>query len=83
MAHALAMVNPFITADVVEAQEFPDLARRFQVMSVPKTVINDRVSFAGAVPESTFLQRVLEAVGAEDAEDGPHESDSGKISPLD
>lgn len=79
----MAIESSRVTADVIEVQEYPHLAQKYAVRGVPKTVINDRVSFAGAVPESTFLQRVLEAVGAEDAEDGPDESDSGKISPLD
>ena len=33
----------------------------YRVMGVPKIVINDRVSFEGAVPEPDFLQAVLRA----------------------
>jgi hypothetical protein len=45
-------------------------------------VINNSVSFTGAVPESVFVQRVLEAVGIEiDLEDG-HEHDSSDTTPL-
>jgi predicted DsbA family dithiol-disulfide isomerase len=36
-------------------------------MAVPKIVINDRVEFEGALPESQFLAAVLEAAGATDA----------------
>ena len=34
------------------------------VMAVPKTVVNDRVSFEGALPEAQFVDAVLRAVGA-------------------
>ncbi len=34
---------------------------RYQVMGVPKTVIDDRVEFVGAVPEDEFVAQVLEA----------------------
>ena len=34
----MAFVNPLITAYAVEATEFPDLARRYHVSGVPKTV---------------------------------------------
>lgn len=62
-AHAMAMVTPHIQADVIEAQEFPELIARYQITGVPKTVINDRLQVAGAVPEERFLARVLEAAG--------------------
>ena len=39
----MAVESPHVTADVIEAMEFPDLARRFQVRGVPKIVINDTV----------------------------------------
>ena len=59
------MVNPNITADVVEAQEFPDLARRYRVSSVPKTVINGTAEFEGVVPEELFLNAVLQTLGSD------------------
>ncbi len=70
VAHAMAMANPHITADVVEVQEFPDLAQRYQISGVPKTVISDRVQFLGAVPEEEFLAKVLEAAGLEVTQEG-------------
>ncbi|MEE8443511.1 MAG: thioredoxin family protein, partial [Dehalococcoidia bacterium] len=64
LAHAMAMDNPRIAADVVEVQEFPLLGQQYMVANVPRTVINDRVQFVGAVPESVFVDKVLEAVAA-------------------
>jgi predicted DsbA family dithiol-disulfide isomerase len=56
------MLNAHVTADVVEVSEFPDLAQRYQIRGVPKTVINDRVAFEGAVPEERFIGEVLRAL---------------------
>jgi predicted DsbA family dithiol-disulfide isomerase len=62
LAHKLAIENEHITADVIEVSEFIDLAQRYRVQGVPKTVINDRVEFAGALPEPRFVQQVLQAL---------------------
>jgi predicted DsbA family dithiol-disulfide isomerase len=51
----------------VEANEFPELSQRYQVMAVPKIVINDRVEFEGAIPERDFVNAVLQAVAAKEA----------------
>ena len=78
----MAIESLRVTADVIEVQEYPHMAQAYAVRGVPKTVINDRVSFTGAVPESTFLERVLEAVGADAAEESQEQSDSGQFTPL-
>jgi hypothetical protein len=58
----MAMENPKIVADVIEANEFQELSERYGVRSVPKTVVNDRVEFVGALPEAKVLEALLEAV---------------------
>lgn len=63
-AHQMAMVSDRIRADMVEATEFPHLAMRYNVYGVPKVVINETVTFEGAVPEQVFLDYVLQAVGS-------------------
>ena len=78
----MAMENPRIIAEVIEAQEFPDLARLHQVMAVPKTVINGTVQFVGAVPEKTLLRHVLEAIGEELAGEDEEEEGAGETSAL-
>jgi alkyl hydroperoxide reductase subunit AhpF len=57
----MAFENPHIRADVVEASEFPHLVQKYQIMGVPKTVINERTQFQGAIPENRFLAEVLKA----------------------
>jgi thioredoxin-related protein len=62
LAPKLAIENEHITADVVEVSEFIDIAQRYRVQGVPKTVVNDRIEIVGAVPEPRFIQEVLKAI---------------------
>jgi glutaredoxin-like protein len=62
-AHAFAMASEMVTADMVEAVEFPQLANRYSVMGVPKTIINEETELEGAAPEPLVVAKVLEAVG--------------------
>ena len=63
----MAMENDRIRADVVEVQEFPQIAQKYRVMGVPKTVINETTQFIGAVSEETFISKTLEAIGKAEA----------------
>ncbi|HID04925.1 MAG TPA: glutaredoxin, partial [Aigarchaeota archaeon] len=58
----MALENTNITADMIESLEFPHLANKYEVMAVPKIVINDKISFEGALPEQHFLEHVLLAL---------------------
>ncbi len=62
LAQHMAVASERVRATVIEATEFPEMSRAYQVMGVPKIVINDRVQFEGAVPEPDFLSAVLQAV---------------------
>ncbi len=53
-------MNDNITSDVVEIQEFPNLSDRYEVFSVPKTVMNDTAEVTGSVSEAAFLEKVME-----------------------
>jgi thioredoxin family protein len=55
----MAFANPHITAFAVEATEFPDLARRYRVNGVPKTVINEDVEIMGGLPQDDFVRQAL------------------------
>ena len=55
----MAFANPNITAYAVEATEFPDLARRYQVNAVPKTVVNEDVEILGALPQDAYVEQAL------------------------
>lgn len=51
-----------VTAVAVDAMEFPELARRYQVTGVPKTVVNDVIEIMGNQSEDEFVAEVLRVV---------------------
>ena len=61
LAQQLAVESDLITADLVEITEFPDLARRYQVRAVPRTIVNGATGIEGALPESEFVKAVVAA----------------------
>jgi len=62
LAQRLALVSDKVRADMVEVTEFPHLGQRYQVMGVPRTVINDDTYLEGAAPEAMLLQKLKDAV---------------------
>ena len=58
----MAIASNMVTADMVEATEFPHLAQKYSVMGVPRTVINETVHQEGAAPEPMLLERLKEAL---------------------
>jgi glutaredoxin-like protein len=68
LAQEMAFANPNITAYAVETTEFPDLARRYGVNGVPKTVVahgaaggSDEavVEILGALPQDDYVAQAL------------------------
>jgi predicted DsbA family dithiol-disulfide isomerase len=59
LAHRFALESDLVKADCVEAVEFPDLAGKYRVHAVPKTVINETASVEGALAEEFFLDEIL------------------------
>lgn len=59
MAHEMAYLNPNITAYAVETTEYPDLAQRYHVTGVPKTVVDDAIEILGALQEQEFMAQAL------------------------
>jgi len=69
LAHTIALENPLIRADVVEAEEFLSLSQMYGVRSVPLTVINGAIQILGVVAERELVSRVVSAGVKEPAED--------------
>jgi glutaredoxin-like protein len=57
-AHKLAMMNPNIDAEMVEAQTFFELSNKHNVSGVPKIVINDEYELVGNQPIDAFLAEI-------------------------
>jgi glutaredoxin-like protein len=63
-AQRMAVECDSVSASVVDSAEFPHLANLYQVMAVPKTVINRTRSFEGAVPEDRLIDEIEKALSA-------------------
>lgn len=69
-AHQTAMLNPKITGEMIEANEFDRISFEYGVSSVPQTVIEVKENgkwvkkgeFVGAYPENSYVEEILKAV---------------------
>ena len=59
VAHKLAIESDLVKADVIESSEFANLAMKYNVIGVPKIIINETVEFVGAFNEDLFAEHVL------------------------
>jgi glutaredoxin-like protein len=66
-AFRLALHNPKIVAEGIEANEFPLLSRRYRISGVPDTIIEgeSRERVLGGQPERVFVDAVRRAAGME------------------
>ena len=72
LAYHLALENPHVTTEVIEAGEFPELSQRHQVRAVPTTVLSarggpasggdDKVTFPGVVPDNVLMDIIDRAI---------------------
>ncbi len=63
LAHRMALESENVTADMVEATEFPELAERFAVSGVPQTTINMGAgTVVGAYPEPQLVDEIRSAL---------------------
>jgi predicted DsbA family dithiol-disulfide isomerase len=56
LAYQLALESDLISAAMVEISEFPELGMKYQVMGVPRTVIDETIHIEGAYPEPMFMK---------------------------
>lgn len=60
LAAELLRENSHLSLEVIEANEFPWLARRYQVRRVPHTVVAGKAAIAGVLPQVDFVKRVVD-----------------------
>jgi glutaredoxin-like protein len=60
LSQQLAFYSPKVRADMIEATEFPHLAHKYNVMGVPRTIINEREFVEGSIPEEMLLTKIKE-----------------------
>lgn len=59
LAYQMALESDLIQAHMVEVIEFPYLANKYQVMGVPRTVIDETIHIEGAVPEPMLMKEFV------------------------
>ncbi|BES66248.1 thioredoxin family protein [Gottschalkiaceae bacterium SANA] len=57
-AHKLALENPNVRAEMIEAQTFSELSDQYNVSGVPKIVINGKEELVGDQPLEMFLDAI-------------------------
>jgi glutaredoxin-like protein len=65
IGHKLALLNENVTADMVEATEFPNLSNKYNVKGVPRVVVNEDGYFEGALPEAIYLDSIKKRLSGE------------------
>jgi glutaredoxin-like protein len=63
LAYEMAYASENVRADGIESSEFPQLAVKYQVSGVPRTVINEGTYLEGAAPPVMILDKIQEALG--------------------
>jgi thioredoxin-disulfide reductase len=66
LAHQMAFLNDLIRGDMVETGEFPMLSQRYDVSSVPRTIINEVYTVDGALPPEAFYLEILKIIKPEE-----------------
>ena len=62
LAHQAAIINPLIVSEMVEALEFQELATKYEVFGVPKTIFNEDVSVEGLTPPEMFVEKLFDSI---------------------
>jgi glutaredoxin-like protein len=63
-AHRLAMLNPNIKAEMIEANTFPGISQQYNVSGVPKIIINEKYELLGNQPLEAFLNEIEKSLRA-------------------
>jgi glutaredoxin-like protein len=62
LAHGASILNPLIQSDMIESLEFQELAAKYEVFGVPKTIFNETVVLDGMSPPELFVEKLFEAI---------------------
>jgi alkyl hydroperoxide reductase subunit AhpF len=62
-AIGLALESRLIYTDIIIASDFPDLIRKYDIKTLPKTIFGENLHMDGHVTESEFLEMIFQAEG--------------------
>ena len=63
-AARFALESDKVSLSIIDATEFPQLAGLYNVVAVPRTVVNRGHAFEGAVPEERFIDEITKGSSA-------------------
>jgi glutaredoxin len=72
---------PLVRSEIIEVNEYPELAERYKVTAVPLTVIADKVSIPGMVPEAKLVEEIAKAAVSAGEPTAPKRIERGKERP--
>ena len=58
---SIAAASPLVSADIIDADAFPDLVERFTVGVVPKVLINETLEVLDVVPAAALIEKIVSA----------------------
>jgi len=62
LAHRLAVESDLIKGEMIETSEFPTYMQKYNIVSVPRTIINDKVDIEGTLPEKEFVENLMKVL---------------------
>ena len=62
-AIGLALESKFITTDIIVADNYPELLKKYKIKKLPMTIFGENLQMEGHVTESEFLQMIFDAEG--------------------
>lgn len=61
-AVSFAYVSSYIEVEVFDCYSFPDIATKYNVITVPKTVINDKIEFIGSKEDNEMFGYIMKGI---------------------
>jgi thiol-disulfide isomerase/thioredoxin len=62
-AIGLAFESPYIATDIIIASDYPELVRKYNMTTLPKTIFGENLHVDGHVQESEFLSMIFQTEG--------------------
>ena len=82
LAYQVALESPHISAEVIEANEFPELSQHYQVRGVPTTIIDEKMSFAGSVPDDLLVDTIERVIRPSPLTEATATPETGPVTPT-
>jgi thiol-disulfide isomerase/thioredoxin len=68
-AIGLALESRYVYADIIVADNFPELIKKYAIKKLPMTIFGENLQMEGHVTESEFLQMIFDAEGIKPGKD--------------